>query len=204
MKAITCKKIVAVGAVLCSLFLAPAAIAEGDAEQGAVIGYSCLGCHGIEGYRNAYPSFRVPRLGGQKPEYVRSALLAYRDGTRSHTTMNAQGESLSDDEIDNLVAWLAELPTVVDKVTEAMVAELPAAKACIACHGEAGSGVMPAPATLSGQQQDYLAHALKAYRDGDRTGSVMSAFAGALTDEDIDAISRFYARQDGLQTLSID
>ena len=39
-------------------------------SPGAELGYSCLGCHGIEGYRNAYPSYRVPKLGGQKAAYL--------------------------------------------------------------------------------------------------------------------------------------
>ena len=44
------------------------AVAEGDPEAGRELGYTCLGCHGIEGYRNAYPSYRVPKLGGQNPD----------------------------------------------------------------------------------------------------------------------------------------
>ena len=51
--------------IVALLLLSGTAAAEGDAAAGAAIGYSCLGCHGIEGYRNAYPSFRVPKLGGQ-------------------------------------------------------------------------------------------------------------------------------------------
>ena len=43
----------------------PLAAAEGNAERGEKLGYTCLGCHGIDGYRNAYPSYRVPKLGGQ-------------------------------------------------------------------------------------------------------------------------------------------
>ena len=60
-------KIVAGAAViiLTALLGSQTAVAQGDAEAGRELGYSCLGCHGIEGYRNAYPSFRVPKLGGQ-------------------------------------------------------------------------------------------------------------------------------------------
>ena len=55
--------------------LARPAAAEGDAAEGEKLGFTCRGCHGIEGYRNAYPSFRVPRLGGQKADYLRAALV---------------------------------------------------------------------------------------------------------------------------------
>ena len=89
------------------LLLSGTAAAEGDAADGAAIGYSCLGCHGIEGYRNAYPSFRVPKLGGQTATYLEIALRGYRDGMREHPTMVAQAASLSDQQIADVAAFLA-------------------------------------------------------------------------------------------------
>ena len=74
-----------------------------------MIGYSCLGCHGIEGYRNAYPSYRVPKLGGQKAAYLVIALRGYRAGTRKHPTMSAQASSLSDQQIEDVAAYLSGL-----------------------------------------------------------------------------------------------
>ncbi len=86
---------------------APLAAAEGNAEDGRVKAYTCAGCHGIEGYRNAYPSYRVPKIHGQHHDYLVAALNAYRSGERSHPTMRAQGESLSDQDIADLAAFLA-------------------------------------------------------------------------------------------------
>jgi cytochrome c553 len=86
---------------------APLAAAEGNAEEGRVKAYTCAGCHGIAGYRNAYPSYRVPKIYGQHREYLEAALLAYRNGERSHPTMRAQGESLTDQDIADLAAFLA-------------------------------------------------------------------------------------------------
>lgn len=171
-----------------------------DAEKGRLLAYSCMGCHGIEGYRNAYPSYKVPELGGQKREYVEDALRAYRDGKRPHPTMQAQGASLSDDDISSLAEWFAQFGTATDTATAESVGDLSVAIACIACHGEQGAAVMPRPPTLAGQHEDYLRHALRQYRDGSRSGNVMTAFAAALTDDDIAALARFYARQDGLFT----
>jgi cytochrome c553 len=174
--------------------------AIGDAEQGAVIGYSCLGCHGIEGYNNAYPAYHVPRLGGQKRAYVESALHAYRDGSRKHPTMGAQSGSLSDTDIVNVGAWLEQFGSTSDAATAQSVAGIDAARACVACHGEAGNSVEPPPPVLSGQHQDYLKIALKQYQEGSRSGTVMSAFAATLTTEDIEAVTRYYATQTGLVT----
>ena len=182
-------------------FWAQATLAEGDADAGAEIGYTCMGCHGIEGYRNAYPSFRVPRLGGQKSAYVRDALLAYRAGTRPHPTMQAQASSLTDADIDNIVAWLATFGEAQDTTTAEQVAGLPAAQICATCHGVQGAAVQPTPPTLAGQHEDYLVHALNQYKDGTRGGNVMTAFAATLTDADMAAIAKFYARQDGVKTL---
>jgi cytochrome c553 len=104
------------------LFLSGATLAEGDAGRGKELGFTCLGCHGIEGYRNAYPSFRVPRLGGQRSGYLRAALDAYRAGTRPHPTMQAQAGSLTDRDVDDLVAWLETYGEVRDTMTAEQVA----------------------------------------------------------------------------------
>ena len=86
---------------------APVAAIAADAANGQTIGYSCLGCHGVDGYRNAYPSYRVPKLGGQKAAYLVAAIKGYRDGTRAHPTMTAQATSLSDQQIEDVAAYLA-------------------------------------------------------------------------------------------------
>lgn len=83
-----------------------AATAAGDPEAGKIKGYTCTGCHGIPGYKNVYPTFSVPRIGGQSAVYIESALKAYRSGERQHSTMNLHAESLSDEDIADIAAWL--------------------------------------------------------------------------------------------------
>ena len=187
--------------LLAASIVAQPAWAEGDAEQGARLGFTCLGCHGIEGYRNAYPSFRVPKLGGQGSAYLVTALQAYRAGTRPHPTMQAQAGPMSDADIDNLVAWIGTTATVRDTATAESVAAVPAAATCVACHGAQGEGVIPQPPTLAGQHPEYLEYALQQYKDGSRGGTVMSAFAAALSETDIAQIAQLYGSQDGLKTL---
>jgi len=193
---------------LCAGILLTAAIiqvqpaaAQADAEQGRQIGFTCLGCHGIEGQRNAYPSFRVPKLGGQGRGYIETALMAYREGSRPHPTMHAQASSLSDDDIDNLLAWLEASGTASDVATEEQV-EGSAAATCISCHGIDSEGVVPQPPILAGQHADYLVHALTQYKNGERPGNVMAVFAAPLSDADITMIANYYASQDGLKTLA--
>ncbi|MGY0559550.1 MULTISPECIES: c-type cytochrome [unclassified Luteimonas] len=82
---------------------------EGSVEEGRMLGYTCMGCHGIPEYRNAYPAYRVPKIGGQSKEYLTNALTEYKRGTRRHPTMEAQAKSFSDQDIAALAAFLSSV-----------------------------------------------------------------------------------------------
>lgn len=88
----------------------PVAAQEGDPEAGRLKAITCMGCHGIKNYANIYPSFHVPKLGGQHEAYIRAALMAYKSGARKHPTMNAQASSLSKQDIADIAAYLAQAP----------------------------------------------------------------------------------------------
>ncbi|HEY5971867.1 MAG TPA: c-type cytochrome [Pseudoxanthomonas sp.] len=81
----------------------------GNAENGRTLAYTCQGCHGVEGYKNAYPSFHVPRIGGQSAEYLAQALTEYKKGDRKHPTMQAQAQSFSEQDIADISAFLSSL-----------------------------------------------------------------------------------------------
>ena len=90
-----------------ALGLAMPAHADGDAAKGRVKAITCMGCHGIAGYHNAYPNYPVPRVGGQHPEYIVIALKAYKSGQRSHPTMRAQAATLSEQDMLDIAAYFA-------------------------------------------------------------------------------------------------
>lgn len=81
----------------------------GDAESGRMLTYTCQGCHGVVGYKNAYPNYHVPKIGGQSTQYLVNALTAYQQGTRQHPTMQAQAESFSEQDIADIAAFLSSL-----------------------------------------------------------------------------------------------
>ncbi len=83
--------------------------AKGDPNVGKTLAYTCTGCHGIADYKNAYPSYRVPKIGGQNEQYIINALTGYKKGERKHPTMQAQAQSFSDEDIANIAAYLASL-----------------------------------------------------------------------------------------------
>jgi cytochrome c553 len=82
---------------------------QGDAARGKQLAFTCHGCHGVTGYKNAYPSYHVPRIGGQSSTYLVNALTEYRKGTRKHPTMQAQAQSFSDKDIADLASYLSSL-----------------------------------------------------------------------------------------------
>lgn len=80
--------------------------AEGNAEAGKKKTQMCAGCHGIDGFRTAYPEvYSVPRLGGQSASYIVLALKAYKSGDRIHPSMRAIAGSLSDQDMADLAAY---------------------------------------------------------------------------------------------------
>jgi cytochrome c553 len=87
---------------------APAA-PVGDAASGKQLTYTCQGCHGVTGYKNAYPNYHVPRIGGQSTQYLVNALNEYKQGKRKHPTMQAQAESFSEQDIADIAAFLSGL-----------------------------------------------------------------------------------------------
>ena len=167
----------------------------------------CMGCHGIAGYRNAYPSYRVPKLGGQHADYIVISLKAYREGMRHHPTMQAQAADLSDEEMAELAAYLVSMESEPesgirnggDPAAGAVKAET-----CTACHGETGVSLQAMWPNLAGQHEDYIAETLRQYKRGERQDPVMAGLVMALTEEDIKDLAAFYAAQPGLHTIEYD
>jgi len=182
--------------------LAPLAL-EGDAVRGEVLGFTCLGCHGIIGYRNVSPAYHVPKLGGQSADYLEIALQGYRRGTRRHATMQAQAAMLADQDIADLAAYFAsregepELGIGRSSAVE-RTAGLQKSVACVPCHGASGVAGAPQWPNLAGQHASYLRHALEQYRSGARADLLMAPMIGALDDTALDDLAAFYAAQPGL------
>lgn len=103
------KRLLTISMLAALLTGASLANAEGDPDNGKLLAYTCTGCHGIPGYMNAYPSYHVPKIGGQNYEYLVLALKAYRAGERSHGTMNAQAAAMSDQDIEDIAAYFVSL-----------------------------------------------------------------------------------------------
>ncbi len=108
-----------------------------DAAKGKVLAYTCHGCHGVPDYKNAYPNYRVPKLGGQNEGYIVSALNAYANGERPHPTMHAQAVTLTPEERADIAAFLSAEGGLPNK--EVAGTPPPATQTCVACHGADGA-----------------------------------------------------------------
>src|SRR5579862_5619369 len=166
-----------------SIVPAQEAAQTGNAERGKELSYTCLGCHGIEGYKNAYPNYSVPELEGQHPEYLAAALQGYRDGDRAHLTMHSQASTLSNQDIADIVAYFAGKPLTPDAKPQGTLPQV--AQVCTSCHGQDGVGITPQYPTLAGQHPDYIVRALEEYKLGGRKNPIMKGFASQLQESDM-------------------
>ena len=88
-----------------------AALQPGTAERGREKVQMCQGCHGVPGFRTAFPEvYSVPRLAGQHPEYIVKALQEYKSGERTHPSMNGIAAALSDQDMADVAAYYAQVP----------------------------------------------------------------------------------------------
>lgn len=181
--------------------LAQEGAVTGNAERGARLAYTCLGCHGIPNYKNVAPVYRVPKLAGQTPEYIVIALQGYKNQERGHATMHAQAVSMSDQDMADIAVYLSGTPVKANAAAKP-VGQAPeqVAGICASCHGTDGIGITPQYPTLAGQHADYIERSLHDYKRGGRKNPIMAGFVGTLTDADIKALAAYYGAQPGLST----
>lgn len=175
----------------------------GDAARGETLAYTCSGCHGVAGAVNAYPTYHVPKLGGQNADYIEVALQGYRASLRSHPTMQAQAMELDDQDIADVAAYFASLEDESEVgIFAAAGADIEAGReqsaTCQSCHGADGIAQSPQWPNLAGQHESYLVEALRQYGDGQRKDPIMGAQAAPLDAETVEQIAAFYASQPGL------
>ena len=83
--------------------------AAGNPDAGKIKANTCMGCHGIPSYTNVYPTYHVPKLGGQYADYIVAALKAYQTGERSHPTMRAHANNLNEEDMADIGAYFESL-----------------------------------------------------------------------------------------------
>jgi cytochrome c553 len=173
--------------------LAPGLVHAADKARGAKLAYTCHGCHGIPNYKNAFPVYSVPKLGGQHAAYMVAALKEYQSQDRAHATMHAQAITHTDQDLADMAAFLSG--TELQPTGRAVGTAPKASQTCVACHGNDGVGILPEYPNLAGQHEDYLRRALQNYKTGVRKNAIMAGMAAPLTEKDIEELARYYSSQ---------
>lgn len=158
----------------------------------------CQGCHGEDGNSRIA---NIPSLAGQPEFFVMNQLFLMREGVRRIDAMTPFVKDLKDEELDALAKHFSRLaPKSSDEAVDAALAKrgamLSETKRCASCHLPNLSGQDQMP-RLAKQRIDYMIHALKAFRDNQRSGAdtTMSAVVFGLTDADAAALAHFAASQ---------
>lgn len=172
---------------------------------------ACVTCHGKEG--RATPDGYFPRIAGKPAGYLYNQLLNFRDGRRSYPQMSYLIEHLTDDYLREIAGHFASLelpyppppapqaPPAVLEQGRLLVQQGDAARqipACVQCHGQAMTGVVPAIPGLLGLPRDYLNSQLGAWITGQRRAQspdCMARVARQLTPGDVSAVSAWLAAQ---------
>lgn len=103
--------------LLCS-FSSVSLAADLAAGKAAYEKFTCASCHGDDAKTSTSPTY--PILAGQHADYLTHALTAYRRGQagapasaniRKNAIMGAMASPLTDQDIENLSAWLASQPS---------------------------------------------------------------------------------------------
>ena len=177
-------------------------IASGDAAAGQAASAVCAGCHGVEGI-SALPE--TPNLAGQGAPYIYKQLVEFKSGARPNAVMQGMAAGLTDEAMQNLAAYYAELP-VAELTSQSENLELGRqiylggitaiqVPACAACHAPDGAGNDAAKfPRLGGQRSDYIVVALQNFRSGARAndpGRMMQMAAKRLSDEEINAVANY-------------
>lgn len=166
-------------------------------EAGKEKSTPCLGCHGDTG-NSSLPG--IPTLAGLQYDYIKASIHAYFTGDRQEVKPIMQNfkRSLKANDVANLAAYFSSLKTVRSPLPasgNAKAGEKAAKQQCAGCHGIDGNSINPTMPSLTGQNQEYLIKAIKAYRDGQRKNDMMRAAVKSLKDSDIQNISAYFAGQ---------
>lgn len=162
-------------------------------SAGEAAASGCSGCHGDTGISET-PG--MPNLVGLDAKYIADATRAYKSGQRKHGMMKTLVSALTEAEINSIGLFYAMQKPAKAKTSAPgnKASGKAAATACAGCHGQGGVSTGTAP-SLAGQDAQYFAAAMNAYKTGARADAAMKAPAASLDDTVIKDLAAYYADQ---------
>ena len=160
----------------------------------------CQGCHGEDG-NSSVPM--IPKLSGQRAEYIVKQIRDFKSGTRKHEVMTVMAADIADDDVIDIAAYFASIPSMQgdkqgdDQSAKSLFVNGDAARnivPCTNCHGVDGKGLSVngvAYPAIGGQHRKYLRGQMVKWALGERQNEAMSAIAKALTGREIELLSAY-------------
>lgn len=176
--------------------------------SGVNILQSCARCHGSDGLGRGSGAF--PKLAGQRHAYFVNTMNAYARGHRHSGIMEPVAAALTDELVQNLATYFAQLdpaPVAVSSETPSdeiaqgrEIAEhgIPDRRvpACVECHGSKGKRTKAAYPSLAGQSAAYLLLQLQLFKEEKRGGTeyahLMDEVAPKLKPDEMRAVARYF------------
>jgi cytochrome c553 len=157
----------------------------------------CLACHGENGTSETE---NIPSLGAQLSGYALNQLFMFREKLRLFDTMNEMAKSLTDDDLRTFSDFIGKLPKPQAPAEPGDPARMQRAQAiiqqdhCNSCHNPDFSGRDNIP-RLANQREDYLAKALREYKNNSRAGydGTMSEVMSTVQEDQIADIAYYLA-----------
>jgi len=193
-----------IAGVVLGVSLTAVAHGAGDPAAGEQKAAVCTSCHGQGGAKPIMGSY--PKLSGLGEQYLFNQLTAIKAGDRAVPQMTGLLDAMSEQDLRNLAAYFDSQEMVVNQANPDLVDQGRAlfrggnmasgVPACSGCHNPRGQGNEPGgyPA-LGGQNAEYIANQLKAYRNGERNGTsnsqIMMDVAAELTDAEIESVASY-------------
>ena len=172
---------------------------------------TCTACHGSE--TQATRDGFSPRIAGKPAGYLFNQLVSFRDGRRTYPPMVYLVQYMTDDYLREIARYFAALELPYPPAEAIALAPAQAARAkeivehgdrahdvpaCVACHGEALSGLEPAVPGLLGLPRQYIGAQLGAWRNGrvrSAAPDCMAEVAKRLAPEDMPLVAAWLAAQ---------
>jgi cytochrome c553 len=139
----------------------------------------------------------MPNLVGLDPKYLIAAMKAYKSGQRKNDMMKSALLAATDADLSNIALYYALQKPVRAQTPAAgdQAAGKAAAAACAGCHGDKGVSANPPNPSLAGQDAQYFAASLQAYKEGSRNDETMKGLAASLDEPATKNLAAFYANQ---------
>ena len=172
---------------------------NGDATRGVT---ACLTCHGPKG-QSAVGTW--PKLSAQHAAYTAKQLKNFKEGTRANPVMMGMSATLTEQDMQNIAAYLVKQPVSLGVAQDKATIELgqsiyrggiasKGVPACAACHSPTGAGIPSQYPRLGGQWADYSYAQLVAFGNGTRkNGPMMTTIASKMSDLEMKAVSDYIA-----------